>query len=135
MLRLGLWIAANLISLDISSMTESSCWYLVWLAGSSAPFVAGSWDSEGVAVGVAGCGGRLRLRSEPWPALCAGLLGVADRELAKSLRPPPPLTLVRLVPAAARSCCWAGVRPDTPPPDPAMDWELELRNTVIRSNM
>ena len=30
-----------LISLDISSMTERSCWYLVWEAGSRAPLVEG----------------------------------------------------------------------------------------------
>ena len=48
------------MSLDISSMTERSCWYLVWLAGSREPLVptmGGIVIDMGV-VGVEGAGGR-----------------------------------------------------------------------------
>ena len=48
------------MSLDISSITESSCWYLVWLAGSREPFcpiMGGKVMDIGV-VGVEGAGGR-----------------------------------------------------------------------------
>ena len=62
----------------------------------------GSWDNDGAGpVGVEGAGGRDSERSE---LLAVGVVGVLDLELLKSFRPPP-LTLVRLVPAAARSCC------------------------------
>ena len=93
-----------LISLDISSMTERSCWYLVWEAGSRAPLVEGM-EREAGPVGVEGWGGRER----PWRSRAE--VGVLERLLNSFL---PPLTLVRLVPAAARSCCCAGVRPETP---------------------
>ena len=56
-------------------------------------------------VGVEGCGGLER----PWRSRAE--VGVLERLLKSFL---PPLTLVRLVPAAASSCCCAGVRPDTP---------------------
>ena len=56
-------------------------------------------------VGVEGCGGLER----PWRSRAE--VGVLERLLNSFL---PPLTLVRLVPAAARSCCWAGVSPETP---------------------
>ena len=42
-----------LISLDISSMTERSCWYFVCEAGSRAPLVEGM-ESEAGPVGVEG---------------------------------------------------------------------------------
>ena len=62
----------------------------------------GSWDNDGAGpVGVEGAGGRDSERSE---LLAVGVVGVLDLELLKSFLPPP-LTLVRLVPAAARSCC------------------------------
>ena len=64
-------------------------------------------------VGVEGAAGLDSDRSDVRPD---GVVGVLDRELLKSFRPPAPLTLVRLVPAAARSCCCCGVKPDTPPP-------------------
>ena len=83
--------------------------------------MAGSCEREGAPgpVGVEDWGGRVRERSEAerpaeardWPV---GVPALPEYSLAR-----PPLTLVRLVPAAASSCCWAGVRPDTPPPPPA----------------
>ena len=62
-------------------------------------------ESEAGPVGVEGCGGL----ESPWRSLAE--VGVLERLLKSFL---PPLTLVRLVPAAARSCCCAGVRPETP---------------------
>ena len=106
-----------LISLDISSMTERSCWYLVWLAGSRAPLVGGSWDREGAGpeqpirdefvlcwpirdqylpVGVDDWGGLDSERS-----LLRGVLGVLLLELLNWSCFLPPPTLVKLVPAAA----------------------------------
>ena len=84
-------------------MTERSCWYLVCEAGSRAPLVDGM-EREARPVGVEGAPGLERPRSR-------AEVGVLDLLLKSFL---PPLTLVRLVPAAASSCCWAGVRPDTP---------------------
>ena len=75
-------------------------------------------DREGAGpVGVEGAGGRDNDRSDE---RADGVVGVLDRELLKSFLPPAPLTLVRLVPAAARSCCCCGVNPDTPPPPPRL---------------
>ena len=81
--------------------------------------VAGSCEREGApgAVGVEDWGGRVRERSER-PGCDRDWVGVPARPPEYSLPPRLPLTLVRLVPAAARSCCWAGVSPDTPPPPP-----------------
>ena len=95
-------------------MTDNSCWYLVWLAGSSAPFVVGTVERDG-AVGVDGAGG-LGVVDADGLGVAEGVVGVLERELPYSLLLPP--TLVRLVPAAANSCCCAGVRPLV------ADWEF-----------
>ena len=115
-----------LISLDISSMTERSCWYFVWLAGSRAPLVAGSCEREGAPgpVGVEDCGGLVRERSEAERPAEARDWAVGVPALPEYSLALPPLTLVRLVPAAASSCCCAGVRPDTPPPPPKLSRPL-----------
>ena len=82
--------------------------------------MAGSWDSDGAPdvgpVGVDGAGGRDSDMSDMRAAV--GVVGVLDLELLKSFLPP--LTLVRLVPAAANNCCCAGVNPDTPLLPPPM---------------
>lgn len=81
-------------------MTESSCWYLVWLAGSKEPFcpiIGGKVIDMGV-VGVEGAGGR----DGVFEGRCCVFEGVLDL-LALPYSFPP--TLVRDVPAAARSCC------------------------------
>ena len=57
-------------------MTESSCWYLVWLAGSSDPFcpiIGGKVIDIGV-VGVEGAGGR----DGVFEARCCVFDGVLD---------------------------------------------------------
>ena len=62
--------------MDISSITESSCWYLVWLAGSSDPFcpiIGGKVIDIGV-VGVEGAGGR----DGVFEARCCVFDGVLD---------------------------------------------------------
>ena len=66
------------MSLDISSMTERSCWYLVWLAGSGEPLVAGTVESEG-AVGVDGAGG-LGVVDADGLGVPEGVVGVLERE-------------------------------------------------------
>ena len=100
-------------------MTERSCWYLVCEAGSRAPLVEGM-EREAGPVGVEGWGGL----ESPWRSRAE--VGVLDLLLVLNSFLPP-LTLVRLVPAAASSCCWAGVRPDTPlePPPPELGMEEE----------
>ena len=104
------------MSLDISSITDKSCWYFVWLAGSRAPLLVTNGSCEldvlGVPtvpvllaeVGVPAAGGRCGVpeaagRGVP---VGVGVEGVLERE-NESL--PPPETLVRLVPAAANNCC------------------------------
>ena len=94
-------------------MTDKSCWYFVWLAGSRAPLLVTNGSCEldvlGVAtipveVGVAAAGGRCGVPEAPGRGVPVGVgvEGVLDREY-ESL--PPPDTLVRLVPAAANNCC------------------------------
>ena len=64
------------MSLDISSITERSCWYLVWLAGSREPFcpiMGGKVMDMGV-VGVDGAGGR----DGVFDCRCCVLEGVLD---------------------------------------------------------
>ena len=80
-IRIAFCVSVNyhLMSFDISSMTESNCWYLVWDAGSRAPLVGGSWESEGAGpVGVEDWGG---LDSERSDDLAEGVVGVLDLEL------------------------------------------------------
>lgn len=98
------------MSLDISSMTDSNCWYFVWLAGSKAPLVVGVGIDviEALPVGVLGAGGLGVVEADGLAEV--GVDGVLDLEPP----PPPPYsldadeappTLVRLVPAAASNCC------------------------------
>ena len=67
------------MSFDISSITDSNCWYFVWLAGSRAPLVAGAEESEGV-VGVDGAGGRGVVDADG-RGVAEGVVGVLEREL------------------------------------------------------